>query len=325
MATIGITIPETVWSARSELFYTQVLQGLEDTAVPLGHTVLSHVAGSRSAELDVLRRWAGRGMVDVVILRDLQEEDPLPQQVQELGLPFVVIGDAHQEQHSSVTVDNSGRMLRVLEELHGRGHRAIGHVGGPAHLIHSHLRREAYQEFARQHDLPLLSAEGDYGPDSGAAATRALLEGARLEEALLEGARGDDAGPDGAATTVAEAPTGAGRPTSAAAATLTGRPTAIVYDNDAMAIAGAEQISAAGLRIPEDISIVAWDDSPACQTHAPPMAVLDHRPHQLGIDLARTALALLEDPTTPVRLAHEVPRLLPRGTLADHPTHPATR
>lgn len=287
MATIGITIPETVWSARSELFYAQVLQGLEDTAVPRGHTVLSHVAGSRSAELDMLRRWAGRGMADVVILRDLQEEDPLPQQVQELGLPFVVIGDAHQGKYSSVTVDNTGRMLRVLEELHGRGHRVIGHVGGPAHLIHSRLRREAYRDFARQHELPLLCAEGDYGPDSGAAATWALLEGALLDTA--------------------------------------GRPTALVYDNDAMAIAGAAQVSAVGLRIPEDLSIVAWDDSPACQTHAPPMAVLDHRPHRLGIDLARTALALLEDPTTPVRVAHEVPRLLPRGTLGDHPAKAPVR
>lgn len=281
MSTIGITIPESVWSARSERFYTQVLHGLEDTAVSRGHTVLSHVAGSRAEELDAMRRWAERGMVDLVILRDLLEDDLLPEQVQELGLPFVVIGDVHQGDFSAVTVDNAGTMHRLLEDLHGRGHRAIGHVGGPAHLVHSRLRREAHEEFARNHGLPALCAEGDYGSDSGAAATSALLEGA-----LREG---------------------------------TERPSVIVYDNDAMAIAGAGQVIAAGLRVPQDVSIVAWDDSPACQTHAPPLAVLDHLPHQLGIDIARTALSLLEDPAIPVRLAHKVPRLIPRGTLSDRP------
>lgn len=286
MATIGLTIPESVWSARSERFYTQVLHGLEDTVVPRGHTVLSHVAGGRAEELDTIRRWAERGTVDLVILRDLLEDDPLPAQVQELGLPFVVIGDVHQGDFSAVTVDNAGTMHRLLEDLHGRGHRAIGHVGGPAQLVHSRLRREAHQEFVRDHRLPPLSAEGDYGSDSGAAATAALLEGA-----LREG---------------------------------TERPTVIVYDNDAMAIAGAAQVLAAGLRVPEDVSIVAWDDSPSCQTHAPPLAVLDHLPHQLGIDLARTAMSLLEDPATPIRLAHEVPRLIPRGTLSDRPAQGVT-
>lgn len=276
MATIGITIPESVWSARSERFYTQVLHGLEDTAVSRGHTVLSHVAASRTEELEVMRRWAERGMVDLVILKDLLDEDDLPDQVRRLGLPFVVIGDVHQGEFSSVTVDNAGTMRRLLEDLHGCGHRAIGHVGGPTHLLHSRLRREAHQAFVREAGLPMLCAEGDYSSDSGAAATSALL-----------------AGPQ--------------------------RPTVLVFDNDAMAIAGAGQVIAGGLRVPEDVSIVAWDDSPACQAHTPPLAVLDHLPHQLGIDLARTGLSLLEDPGAAVRLAHEVPRLLPRGTLLEQP------
>ena len=291
MSTIGITIPESVWSARSERFYTQVLHGLEDTAVSRGHTVLSHVAASRAEELDTMRRWAERGMVDLVILRDLLEEDDLPDMVRDLGLPFVVIGDVHQGDFSSVTVDNAGTMRRLLEDLHARGHRAVGHVGGPRHLMHSRLRHEAHQVFARGTGLPVLFAEGDYSSDGGAAATRALLEGTQLD-----GAPPEEALPEGAQ-----------------------RPTVIVFDNDAMAIAGAGQVIESGLRVPEDVSIVAWDDSPACQTHAPPLAVLDHLPHQLGIDLARTALSLLADPAAPVRLAHEVPRLLPRGTLRDRP------
>lgn len=275
MATIGITIPESVWSARSERFYTQVLHGLEDTAVSHGHTVLSHVARSPEEELEVLGRWTDRGLVDLVILKDLQAGDARPEQARAFGVPFVVIGDVRQREISAVTVDNAGTMRLLLEDLQARGHRAIGHVGGPAHLLHSRWRREAYLEVVRARELPTVVAEGDYGPDSGAETTRTLLTGPQ-------------------------------------------RPTVIVYDNDAMAIAGCEQAIAQGLRVPEDLSVVAWDDSPACQTHEPPLAVLDHLPHQLGVDLGRAALSLLVDPSTPVRLAHEVPRLIRRGTLNGH-------
>jgi len=277
MATIGITIPESVWSARSEGFYTQVLHGLEDTAVSQGHTVLSHVAGSRDEELETMGRWAERGTVDVVILKDLLDADPLPATVQALGLHCVVIGDIRQDEFSAVTVDNGGTMRRLLEDLHGGGHRMIGHVSGPPHLLHTRWRHEAHEEFSRSAGLPTLVAHGDYSAASGAAATQELLDLARRDPSR--------------------------------------RPTVIVYDNDVMAIAGLERAGEAGLRVPEDLSIVAWDDSPACQTHSPPLAVLDHLPHQLGIDLARTSLALLEDPANTVRLAHEVPRLLSRGTL----------
>lgn len=276
MATIGITIPESVWSARSERYYTLVLHGLEDAAVAGGHTVLSRVTGSSEEELEVLAGWAERGMVDVVILKDLLPDDPRPGQVQRLGLPFTMIGDVRQRDVSAVTIDNAGMMRRLLEDLHACGHRAIAHVGGPPHLLHSRWRREAYREFVAEHDLPLLALEGDYGPDSGAAATAELL---------------------GALA----------------------RPTVIVHDNDAMAIGGLRAAAAQGIRVPEELSVVSWDDSPACQTHTPPIAVLDHLPHQLGVDLGAAAVALLEDPPRRLRLAHEVPRLLHRGTLAPGP------
>lgn len=276
MATIGITIPESVWSARSEGYYTQVLHGLEDAAVAHGHTVLSRVTGSSEEELEVLRSWAARDMVDVVVLKDLLAEDLRPAQVRALGLPFTMIGDVRQQDLSAVTVDNAGTMRRLLEDLHECGHRAIGHVGGPPHLLHSRWRREAYQEVVDELGLLMLVADGDYGAESGATATRDLLR----------------------------APV---------------RPTVIVHDNDAMAIGGVRAAVQEGLRIPADLSVVAWDDSPACQTHAPPIAVLDHLPHQLGVDLGTAAVALVEAPEKPVRVAHEVPRLLHRGTLIPVP------
>jgi DNA-binding LacI/PurR family transcriptional regulator len=52
------------------------------------------------------------------------------------------------------------------------------------------------------------------------------------------------------------------------------RPTAIVYDNDVMAVSGMGAARDLGFDVPRDLSIVAWDDSPLCQVPSPPLTAL---------------------------------------------------
>lgn len=64
--------------------------------------------------------------------------------------------------------------------------------------------------------------------------------------------------------------------------TMTPRPTAIVYDNDLMALGGLDAIRLAGLRIPGDVSVVAWDDSAQCQLAAPALSAMSHDVGRIG-------------------------------------------
>ncbi|MGP9537283.1 LacI family DNA-binding transcriptional regulator [Brachybacterium sp. AOP43-C2-M15] len=283
MGTICIAIPDSVWSAHSEQFYTQVLHGLEDTAVPRGHGVLSRVARDVEQELDALRHWAEQLPGAVAVLKDLREDDARPRLADELGLPYVVICDERERRLSSrVTVDNDGTMRRLLEDLRGLGHEAIGHVGGPPDLLHSRWRREAYEAFVGEPARPSLTAVGDYGRLSGAECTQRLL--------------------------------GAAVP-----------PSVIVYDNDAMAIGGCERALELGLMVPEELSVVAWDDSPACRTHIPELAVIDRSPHQLGVVLGQVASALLRAPQDVHCVVQDPPRLLRRDTLSRRRALPSAR
>lgn len=71
----------------------------------------------------------------------------------------------------------------------------------------------------------------------------------------------------------------------------TGRPvTALVYDNDAMAAAGLAQAAAAGLRVPEQLSVVAWDDSTLCRLTNPALSVIAVDVHAMGEQLAGVVL-----------------------------------
>jgi DNA-binding LacI/PurR family transcriptional regulator len=69
--------------------------------------------------------------------------------------------------------------------------------------------------------------------------------------------------------------------TGAVGATLTrellgrdARPTAIVYDNDVMAIAGLGVAGELGLAVPGELSVVACEDSPLCQVVGPPLTAI---------------------------------------------------
>lgn len=52
------------------------------------------------------------------------------------------------------------------------------------------------------------------------------------------------------------------------------RPTAVIYDNDVMAVSGLSVLHAAGLRVPDDISVVCWDDSILCELVTPGISAI---------------------------------------------------
>jgi LacI family repressor for deo operon, udp, cdd, tsx, nupC, and nupG len=68
-------------------------------------------------------------------------------------------------------------------------------------------------------------------------------------------------------------------------------PTAIVYDDDLMALGGLKAARELRLRVPGDLSIVAWDDSALCQLSEPALAVMGHEVQAIG---ELTASAMLD-------------------------------
>ncbi|MDP9797279.1 DNA-binding LacI/PurR family transcriptional regulator [Catenuloplanes nepalensis] len=93
------------------------------------------------------------------------------------------------------------------------------------------------------------------------------------------------------------------------------RPTAVIYDNDVMAIAGLSVAQEMGLTVPGDVSVVAWDDSPLCRLVRPPLTALSRDIPEYGGQAAR----LLLDAVSGVRVAGVrtgTAHLTPRGSTA---------
>jgi DNA-binding LacI/PurR family transcriptional regulator len=71
------------------------------------------------------------------------------------------------------------------------------------------------------------------------------------------------------------------------------RPTAIVYDNDVMAVAGLGVAHELGLEIPEQLSLVAWDDSQLCRLTHPALTSLTRDIPAYGSNCAEVLLTLI--------------------------------
>lgn len=64
--------------------------------------------------------------------------------------------------------------------------------------------------------------------------------------------------------------------------TAADRPTAIVYDNSIMAVAGMAAAQTLGMSVPGDVSLLAWDDGPHCRLSDPPFSVVSLDVYELG-------------------------------------------
>lgn len=95
-------------------------------------------------------------------------------------------------------------------------------------------------------------------------------------------------------------------------------PTAFVYDNDIMAIAALGVCARAGKRVPEDVSIIAWDDSLICQHTMPRLSAMSHDVVAFGAHAARRMFDVLAG-AAPASFLDSTPHLVMRESVAVAP------
>ncbi|MFJ6407700.1 LacI family DNA-binding transcriptional regulator [Streptomyces hydrogenans] len=102
------------------------------------------------------------------------------------------------------------------------------------------------------------------------------------------------------------------------------RPTALVFDNDIMAVAALSVAQELGLSIPADVSVVAWDESPLTQVVRPMLSAVTRDIPGYGATAATALLALIGgDDVGDVREGYA--HFVPRGSTAPPPPDPAAR
>jgi LacI family transcriptional regulator len=187
------------------------------------------------------------------------------------GAAPVVAIDPHEGPAGTPTVDsdNVGGGRSATEHLLALGHRRIGFLAGRTDLASSRLREEGYRA--------ALAAAG-----IGVDPTLLRIGGYRRES---------------------------GRAAARELLSLPGRPTAIFAANDLSAIGAVEAAHDVGLSVPEQLSVVGFDDIPESALSVPQLTTVRQPMQQMGAEALRLLLGLLDgtrESTSHVRLPTEL-------------------
>jgi LacI family transcriptional regulator len=264
-------------------FFTDVAKGVEDAARAAGLSVFlcnSNEDADREADyLDLLEQQRVQGILITPIDQNSSRLRKLPAR----GTPVVVVDRAIDDaEHCSVAVNDVLGGELAIAHLLELGHDRIAYVGGPNTIGQVIDRRDG--------------------------ARRALAKAGKPPENLIELTTG--------ALTVAE---GRGAGQRLAGLPAARRPTAAFCANDLLALGLLQQCVSLGLRVPEDLAIVGYDDIEFAAAAAVPLTSV-RQPRQL---LGRTAAELLLDESSNPDHEHQrvtftpelVVRTSTRGTL----------
>jgi LacI family transcriptional regulator len=236
-------------------FFTDVAKGVEEAAREAGLSVFlcnsSEDAAREADYLDLLEQQRVQGVLITPIDPDSSRLSKLPAR----GTPVVVVDRSIDDgEHCSVAVDDVLGGEVALAHLVELGHERIAFVGGPNNIGQVTDRRDG--------------------------ARRALARAGLPADNLVDLVTG--------ALTVAE---GRGAGQRLAGLPAARRPTAAFCANDLLALGLLQQCVSLGLRVPEDLAIVGYDDIEFAAAAAVPLTSV-RQPRQL---LGRTAAKLLLD------------------------------
>jgi LacI family transcriptional regulator len=254
-------------------FFTAVVRGMEDVAVAEDHRlVLGNTDEDLEKEAAYLDIAVAEQMAGVVIAVASARDSRLDVLI-ERGIPVVAIDrrpQRHAKEVDSVLVDNELGARQATEHLLAAGARRIACVTGPARVSTASERLAGYQAALRA---------GGSAPDADLVRRADFKEdgGYAATRTLLSGPR---------------------------------RPDGLFVTNNLMTLGALRAVQEAGLRVPEDLLLVGFDDAPWTTLVSPRLTVVAQPTHELG----RQAALLLATASRDLPARHVVlpPTLLVR-------------
>lgn len=209
---------------------------------------------------DKLRRLYRQRRADGLLLVALHATDRFLDTLEQLRIPMVVVGEqAACPTVCSVNCRDDQGVALSCSHLYKLGHRRIAFVEGPGDFSTASRRKEAFLEFCRKKSLDLPASYVQPGHFH-------IFGGRKAGLALLRA-----------------------KP----------RPTAIIAANDLMAFGVMESARELGLRIPQDVSIIGFDDEPSASEHFPALTTVRQPVSEMGERAAKMLLAAITDNKLP--------------------------
>lgn len=275
---LGLVIGRSVDVIAADPFFHAFIAGVESEFSTAGQVLVLTRATPGREEAATYRGLAADKRVDGVFLTDLRSGDDRIALVQELGLAAVTLGHPDVPSPFPAVSVDDGRGIRA----------AVEHLIDLGHRRIAHVAGPSNMLHGRRRADAFIAAAIAGGVESIVVETDfSAVDGARATRELL--ALGDSL-----------------------------RPTAIVYSNDHMALAGLGVAQRAGLRVPHDLSITGFDNTELAEHTFPSITSVATDAADWGARSARLLLAVIaKQPVEDVDLSE--PRLVVRESTATAP------
>lgn len=267
------------------MFFSHIVRGVEDGARAHDYAV---ILCNSDEDLDREQFYLDilrAESADGVILPPIRGDERTARRLAELDLPVVCI-DRRLARTSvdTVVVENREGARAAIHHLVGLGHRRIGVIIGPLNLSTSVERLAGYRQALEEAGIP---------PDDtliGSGGPR-RKDGRRIAAALLEA-----------------------RP----------RATALFAGNALLTLGALEALRERGLRIPEDVAIVGYDDEPWASLLDPPLTTVRQPSYEIGRRATELLFQRIEATNRSPALVVLEPQLIVRRSCGSNMNREAT-
>ncbi|MFI6863509.1 LacI family DNA-binding transcriptional regulator [Streptomyces sp. NPDC050421] len=247
---IALVVPESESRFFAEPYFSDVVRGVGAALADTEMQLLLTLVGS-DRERRRLAQYLTAHRVDGVLLVSVHADDPLPDLLEQLGMPAVMNGRrSATEPLPSVDSDNFEGARGAVEHLVSRGRRSIATITGRLDVYASQRRLDGYRRAlsdAGHEPDERLVAPADFSEEGGVRAMRELL------------ARRPDVD-------------------------------AVFAASDLMAAGARQVLREAGRRIPDDVALIGFDDSAVARHMDPALTSVRQPIEEMGRTMTRVLL-----------------------------------
>lgn len=192
-----------------------------------------------------------------IIFLSTEAEEPVGELMKTIKIPVVAVDNLFETvDMDAVSIDNRGGITDAVKYAYQMGHRKIGYINSSIKFMNIDHRREAYKK-------TIKSMELGYGSEY-IIELMPTLEGAyeNMLEFLNKGIK---------------------------------LPSIYIAGNDTMAIGAIKALKEYNLRVPEDISIIGFDDLPFCTMLDSPLTTMSVNKKRLGEESVNLLIQKIEN------------------------------
>ncbi len=257
---IGVILPNAAFHSFQNPFFSEVLLGISTSANKHKYGIYLSTSATEDGIYEEVVRMVQGKRVDGILLLYSRKNDKLLTYLNTVKIPFTVVGRPYEKEQQTTYVDNDNiqTSIDVTNFLINAGHRRMAFIGGNQQFVVTADRLKGYKK--------ALENEGIAYDEKFVINEQSVKEEGRvIIEKLVS---------------------------------LEEPPTAIITQDDLIAFQIISHLESLNLNVPNDISIISFNNYFVSEHSRPPLTSVDIGINQLGFEATDALIELIEEPST---------------------------